>query len=162
MTVDTKSAERRQVKYASLDEISKDLDRMEAAHHAGTLQTTGNWSAGQIFEHVSILFECSLDGFPSQAPAPLRWMAILFFKKKALSGETMPAGFKLPKGAAFLIPQEDTTFEEGLLRLRQVLARVEAGERFRVPSPMLGKLSHEEWTTLHCSHCSLHMSFIDY
>lgn len=162
VTVDTKSVERRDITFATLADISADIDRIEAAHRAGSLRTTGNWSAGQVFEHISILMECAIDGFPSQMPAPMRWMAILLYKKKALSGEKMPAGFKLPKGASFLIPHESTTTEEGLARLRTVLARIDAGERFNQPSPVFGTLTHDQWCTLQAGHATLHLSFIHY
>ncbi len=160
MAIDTKTVQRRDITLTSLADISADLDKIEAAHQAGTLKTTGNWSAGQILEHISILMECAIDGFPSQMPAPMRWMAILLFKKKALSGEKMPAGFKLPKGASFLFPSETTTTDAGIARLRKALARIEAGERFTHPSPVFGKLSHDQWCTLQAGHATLHLSFI--
>lgn len=161
MPVNTKQAERRELLYTSIDDLRSDLDRLDAAHAAGTLRTTGNWSAGQAMEHCSILAECAIEGFPSSPPALVRWLCIVLLKKKALRGGSPPAGFKIPKQAAFLEPGEGTTYEEGAARLRRVFDRVTTGgERFRQDSPVFGKLSHDEWVRLQLGHSSLHMSFV--
>ncbi len=160
MTVNTKQAPRRTLKLGSLGDISADLDTIQAAHDAGTLSHTGNWTPGQIFEHVATLMECAIDGFPSKPPPPVRWMITLLFKKKALSGEASPAGFKLPKKAEFLLPGDSTSFDEGMARLRTVLGRIESGERFTHDSPVFGKLTHEQWITLQSGHAILHLSFL--
>ena len=33
-------------------------------------------------------------------------------------------------------------------------------QRMKHPSPVLGKLSHEQWEQLHCRHAELHLSFL--
>ncbi len=163
MSVNTKTAPRRELRLTSLAELSAELDRIQAAHDAGTLDTSGNWNPGQILEHIAILMECAIDGFPSSPPAPVRWILILLFKKKALKGGAPPAGFKIPKQAAFLVPGEATTFDEGMARLRRVIARVrEGGERFTHDSPVFGRLTHDQWETLQCGHASLHLGFMAY
>ena len=144
-----------------MDEVSAELDRIQAAHDSGTLRAAGNWTAGQVLEHVARLMECAVDGFPRGAPAPVRWMVILLFKKKALAGGSAPAGLKIPKGASYLAPGDDTTFEEGMGRLRGIIARVRAGERFTHDSPVFGRLTHAQWETLQSGHASLHLSFLD-
>lgn len=161
MRVNTKKAARRPIELKSLEEISADLDRIQAAHDAGTLTTTGNWTPGQVLEHVARLMECAMDGFPNGAPAPVRWMVTLLYKKKALAGGSPPAGFKIPKGASFLRPGDETSFEEGMGKLRAIIARAQNGERFTHPSPVFGRLTHEEWITLNGGHATLHLSFLD-
>jgi len=160
--VNTKSVERRDISYGSFDDLAADLDAIEAARKAGTLTTTGNWSAGQVMEHVAILMECAVDGFPGKpAPWALRKLARLLFLKKALRGEPLNPGFKIPDQASFLRPGDDTTDEQGLARLRAIVDRVCGGARFTHPSPLFEKLSHEQWTTLQLGHASMHMSFVD-
>ena len=159
--VDTKTAGRRSLHYRTLDELASDLDAIRAALGAGTLKTTGNWSAGQVMEHVSILMECAVDGFPSKAPWLVRKLIKMFYLKKALSGEPMPPGFKIPKQADFLTPGADTTDEQGLERLQKILDRVRGSERFTHPSPIFEELTHEQWVKLQLGHASMHMSFID-
>ena len=161
MAVDTRTVTgRRELKYASLAELSADLDALERAHAEGRLDALGGWSPGQVFQHCSILMRCAVDGFPVDAPWIVRVIITALFKKKALSGAPLPPGTKIPNQASFLRPDDDVSFETGLTLLRDVLDRVEAGERFTHPSPIFGRLTHEEWTTLQLGHCSMHLSFL--
>jgi hypothetical protein len=160
--VETKTAPQRRLQFNCMNCLKAELDRVEQAHERGELVTTGNWSAGQILSHCSMLMRFSIDGFPSRAPAPFRVVARLLFKKKAVSGKPMPSGFQLPKGAAYMLPQPDVSLEQGLGEIREVVGRIDGGETFNQPSPLLGKLTHEEWVKLHLAHCMMHMGFIDY
>lgn len=160
MTINTKQADRRDLSFATLDQLSAELDRIEAAQSTGTLRHTGNWTPGQVLRHCAVFMRCAMDGFPpGKPPAPVKWMAILLFKKKAAAGQKPPPGFKLPKQASYLLPG-DVSFEEGLSEMRTMLARLRAGETFSHPSPLFGKFTHDEWTRLHLGHCALHLSFL--
>ncbi len=160
--VETKTAPKRRLDFHCMNCLKAELDRIEEAHERGEVVTTGNWSAGQILSHCSMLMRFSFDGFPSRAPAPFRAVARLLFKKKAISGKPMPSGFQLPKGASYMLPQPDVSFEGGMGEIREQVARLDAGETFDQPSPLLGALTHEEWVKLHLAHCMMHMGFIDY
>jgi len=162
MPVDTKTADRRDLRLSTLDDLRAELDRVQTAHDTASLRHTGNWTPGQILQHLAIFMECALDGFPGRAPFFVRWIAIPLFKKKAVSGVPMPPGFKLPKQASFMLPGDATTFEQGMDRLRSVLARLDADEKFTQPSPLLGRLSHEQWVRIQLGHASMHLGFLDY
>ncbi len=161
--VDTKSADRRDIRYATIDDLRADLDAIEAAHKAGTLKTTGNWSPGQIFQHCANLWQCALDGFPDNGSWPVRFLVRTLFLKKILNSDAKPpAGFKIPKSASYLTPDDEVRFEEGLKILRTQVNRVaQRNEQFAHPSPLLGTLTHEQWTTVQLGHCRLHLSFLD-
>jgi len=88
-------------------------------------------------------------------------MVRLVAKKKALSGEPLKPGIRLPKGATELVPPVGTTFEAGYGALRGMVDRVLGGEKMTHPSPLFGTLTHDEWVTLQLGHCSMHLSFID-
>ena len=159
--VNTKTAPRRAVHYHCFNCLKADLDRIQRAHDAGTLTTSGNWTLAQNLWHCAKFMECALDGFPSSAPAPVRWIAALLFKRSAVkTDKPVPAGFKLPKEAAYLLPPEDIAFDDAMSYLRNTIARLDNNERFTHPSPLLGDLTHDEWTTLHLKHCMLHLSFL--
>ncbi|MEL6328283.1 MAG: DUF1569 domain-containing protein [Planctomycetota bacterium] len=159
--VDTKTAAHRELKFASMDEVKAELDRIEAAVDAGTAGTTGNWTAGQNFDHCARFMRACLDGFDGNAPWIVRKIAQMFLKKGALDpAKKLPAGFKLPKAASSMLPEEGIDDGEGLRRLREQIARLDAGEKMTHPSPLLGPLTHEEWLVLHRKHFALHLGFI--
>lgn len=159
--VDTKTAERRDLRFHDFHEVVADLDRLEAAMDAGTLASTGNWSPGENFDHLAKFLQFAFDGFPSKAPPPVRWIARMMFKNKAThTEEPFPAGFKLPKQASALLPRDGVTDRQGLDYLRQQIARILDGEKMTQPSPLLGQLTHEEWLTLQRKHMALHLSFL--
>lgn len=161
--VNARTAPRRDVYYKSIDELAADLDRIEAAIGAGTIASTGNWTPGQNMQHVGLLIKGSYEGMPFSMPAPVRFLARLLLMNKVRRQEKPPpAGMiKLPKSATFLQPDPAVIDREGLEFLRAQLERIRAGERMTHPSPLLGKMTHDDWVSLHRKHASLHLSFID-
>src|SRR5262245_49454827 len=94
--VDTaKVTGRRKLHFDSLADIRADVERLAAARE---LRTLGNWSAGQIFQHLATVMNKSIDGFTARPPLPIRWLLTLLFKRRFLT-TPMTAGFKLPAGA---------------------------------------------------------------
>lgn len=160
--VNTKHAPRREVKLACLDCLKQELDRIESAHRSGALRTTGNWSPGQILQHIARFMRYPIDGFsPGKPPWLLRVIVQMLFKKKAVDGQPPPPGIKLPAGAAYLLPDDDVPIDVGLAELRTVISRIDEGERFAHPSPLFGALTHEQWTKLQLGHATLHLGFMD-
>jgi uncharacterized small protein (DUF1192 family) len=161
--VNTKKAERRELAFKCTGCLKKELDRIEAAHRAGTLTTTGNWTPAQGFEHCARTWSAALDGFPPtfKPPAAVKLAAKLLFKKKAVSGQTAPAGIKPPKAVTDALevgPEAD--FDETLAHLRAQIARTDAGEKFAHPSPLFGELTHDQWLKLQLGHCQSHLGFM--
>jgi hypothetical protein len=161
MTVNTAKAPRRELHFHCFGCLRSELDRIDAAHAAGTLRTTGNWSAGEILDHCAILIESALDGVSQQAPLIARLFGRLM-KGSMLKPKTMKAGFKLPEGAKHLLPRPGVSFEQGMARIRRALARVAAGEQMDKPSGWLGPLTHEQWERLNLNHTQLHLGFMSY
>jgi hypothetical protein len=132
--------------YTSFEDIRAELDRFEQAHAAGTLRTTGNWSAGQILEHCGEPIGLSIDGWVNEAGEPivfpffLRLLGSLIFKPTLGKLKARP-GIKLPKNASRLLPQPERTFEDGMQIFRKQMARLESGEQMTKPSPLLGKMT---------------------
>ena len=150
----TVTKERRTVHYESLQDLLADAEQKAAANAT----TVGNWSMGQVFDHLARTMECSLDGFQSKLPFYIRWGAKLF--KKRILTRPMSPGYKLPKNlAGELDPAETVDTQEGLERMRNAIARLE-NESQRAPSPAFGVMTVEEWNLLHLRHGELHMSFI--
>jgi len=160
MPIDTKRASRRTLQLANVAAINRELDELAAAHDQGALRVLGNWTAGQIMQHVGDLIRYSYDGFPFTAPLPIRLFGRLI-KKSAMGEKPIPAGLKLRGESAALLPPEGVTFENGLAALRAQLARIDAGEQMTQPSPIFGPMTHAQWLSLHHKHAALHLSFLN-
>jgi hypothetical protein len=144
---------RRQLDYASLEELLTDAERLSSA----PIKALGNWSPGQIFRHLALAFNCSIDGFKVKFPWYLCLIGKLF-RKRLLSG-SMPPGFNLPaEGGETLLPPPTST-EEGLADLRAAIERLER-EPNRAIHPVFGQMDKEQWNQIHCKHASMHMSFL--
>ncbi len=141
---------RRKVHYASLGELLADAQRCTS----GNVRTLGNWSPGQIYEHLARSMDASIDGFDFSMPAPVRWLMALLMKKKFLY-KTLPAGFK---STAEFIPEE-TSNEAGFAILEIAIER-QKSDTSRVMHPGFGNLSCEEWEAFNLRHAEMHMSFL--
>jgi len=154
MPIDTRKVkDRRQVAYASLQEVLADAERLSQ----GNVKALGNWSPGQVFLHLASTFDSSIDGFDVRAPWYLRTMARLM-KKRILAG-AMPPGYQLPPEAARTLVPGPTSTEQGLAAMRAAIARQER-ESNRAKNPVFGELTRDEWNQLHLKHSALHMSFL--
>jgi Protein of unknown function (DUF1569) len=148
-----KVTSRREVDYKSFDELLADIDRFSTSQP----NTLGNWSAGQIFQHLANAFNGSIDGFPPSFPWFVRGMARLF-KNKLIHG-SMPAGINMPAKLAKVVMPCPTATEVGLANLKSALKRLKQ-DPHRALHPVFGQISPEEWNTIHLKHASLHMSFL--
>ncbi len=151
----------RQLDFQSTSDLGNDLDQLERACDSGTVRATGDWSPGQITHHIGKFFHFALDGFDAPAPLPVRIIATLLFKKKALGPGPMPSGIKLPAKASYMLPDPDISDKDGITYLREQLQRLAEGEKFTHPSPIFGKLTHEQWMTIQLKHAALHLGFLD-
>lgn len=154
MAIDTgKVLGRRTVRFESLQEVLQDAERLAA----GEVRSLGNWSFGQILDHLAKTMEMTIDGFDFKAPWLIRIVAKLFMKKRFLT-KTMPAGFQFRKGMQGLLPDE-ISIADGLDRLRRAVERLETETR-RATSPIFGKTTVEESNQLQLRHAELHLSFV--
>jgi hypothetical protein len=149
----TATAARREIRYQSFDDFVSDAERAVREKS----RTTGNWSLGQILEHLARANDRLIDGFGFQAPFPFRIVGPLF--KNRILDRGMTPGFNLSKtGSALLVPDETETgaaFEH----LRNSVKRLQS-ETKRSPHPFFGRLTIDESNRLSLRHAELHMSFV--
>ena len=151
MTINTKKVSgRRDVRYESYADLLADAERVAAADN---VQMLGNWSLGQIYKHLAMALDSSIDGVGFSLPAPARWLMTLLMKRRFLT-KSVPAGFKTTKE---FTPGE-TSAEEGLSALRAAIARQDQ-QQGRCMHPAFGKLSDQEWMDFNLRHAEMHMSF---
>ena len=151
MPINTKKVVgRRKVRYESFDEFVADAQRLSAV----PVRTLGNWSQGQIYDHLASSLDGSIDGTGFSLPAPVRWMMSLLMKRRMLE-KGIPAGFSAPDR----FQPGDTSVEEGLAALRQAVAR-QKEESQRAPHPAFGDIGREGWDRFNLRHAEMHMSFL--
>ena len=55
-----KVKERRQLRFDSLDDIAAEVERLAACR---SIRAVGNWSSGQVLQHLALTMNNSIDGF---------------------------------------------------------------------------------------------------
>ncbi len=152
MAINTKKVQgRRPVRYESLEDLLAEAERFATAE----VRPLGNWSQGQIYEHLAISLNASIDGVGFSIPAPIRFIMSLLYKKKFLTNE-LPAGYK---STDKFVPSEDAKVQDALESLRAAIER-QKQEPNRVPHPAFGKIGKDGWNDFHLRHAEMHMSFL--
>lgn len=160
MTIDTRKVTgRRTVHFDSLDELARDVERLRDAAASGSVEALGNWSLGQATQHLARFMTCSIEGF-DKAPFFLRpvGMVLQLFQGRRILNRPPPPGLRIPHTLTFF-PDAEVEDAAGATELLAVIDRLSQGTRCQQPSPLLGKISHEQWIKLHLRHAELHMSF---
>ncbi len=153
MTINTKEVTgRRDVQFDSMHDFLRDAERMVEMN----VQPIGNWTAGQIFKHMALNLNGSIDGMGFALPFWLRPFLKSFVKRRFLN-TTPSAGITT---SPTLIPG-DISSQAGLVALRMSVIRyLEATTATNLAANHLfGKMTNEEWTRFHLRHAELHMSF---
>lgn len=161
MAIDTKSVtDRRSLRFNSLSDIRTDLNALEAAHRAGTLRTSGNWTPGQNVAHLANWVSYPYDGYPHSLGKPPWFVKFVmkFLKNKYLYGK-LPVGVKIPNVPGGTVGADDIAFDAALVKFRLELDRLNKAPP-SIPNPIFGPMTHEEWKTLHARHAELHLSFL--
>jgi hypothetical protein len=143
--------DRRAFTLTDVGEIMHEVDRLLAGH-----ERAGNWTLGQILDHLARSINLSL-ALPASETPPSREQAIarrLFFRAPAFpKGQTAPAVLGEPdKGAD---PSEAAD------ALRAALDRlVNHAGPYPSSHPVLGPLTRQEWIEFHIRHAAHHLSFV--
>jgi hypothetical protein len=154
MPVDTKTVPgRRELTFSSLGEVVADAEKLVASPSPKML---GNWPLSQLLTHLATAIKGSIDGYSTKAPWFIRLIGPLM-KGRFLRNKMSP-GFKLPKDVEVGFFPATASPQEALEELRAVVDRTQ-NERMTARHPILGKMTHEDWTRLHLRHAELHLSF---
>ena len=158
--VNTKEVQRRTLSLETIDQYVAELDRIEAAGAAGTLEVQGNWTPGQIMAHLAAWIEYGGDGYPMKSPPFfVRWL--LRFSLKRILKNGMPAGFSLPGVEGGTTGQDDMELDAGITRLKNALERLQSQPAIH-DSPAFGKLTEQQREKLNLRHAELHLGFLKY
>jgi hypothetical protein len=148
---------RRKLKFESIDDVIAEIDRL----HASGYQRLGNWSLGQMCDHIATLAEKSLAGFDTQLPIIFRMtVGKIIFHQVVLKGR-FPRGIKAP---AELTPKPAPANEDPsaqIQRCKLALQKVQraAADQFQ-PHPFAGRVTAEQWRKAQAVHASYHLGFL--
>lgn len=146
--------ERRELEFRNLDALIEDLRGLRDQPY----ERAGEWSLGQVCEHLRLFMISSMDGFGFRLPWLVR-MAGPLILGRTLRRRRIPEGVRGPKP---LLPGE----EAGIDDQAAVDGLIETVERYRDhaqplhPSPLFGRMSRDQWDQIHLIHAAHHLSFI--
>ncbi len=143
---------RRTLSFKSYDEILADARAMNSQ----PTRHLGNWSLGQICEHLAKAIEYEVDGAPFTLPWYLRTVGP--WLKKRIITRPMKPGFKLPKSAAEYLPV-NTDAAVGIERLEKAVALYLQSPTLK-PHAIFGPMTREEYDQLNFRHAEMHLSFV--
>lgn len=160
MPVETKTVQRRRVAFNTLSEALADAERLAGADKAGKLKILGNWTCGQVFNHLASWAGYYYEGFPKPLHSPPWFIKPLL---RSLKGKYlkrgMPQGVRIPKVPGGTVGTEPLSTEDGLKKLRTAYARLESTPP-KHPSPAFGNMTHDEVIRLNLRHAELHLGFL--
>ena len=151
---------KRKLKFNDLDEMMAEVRSLRENGYI----SNGNWTLGQCCGHVANWMSYPLDGFPVP-PLPIRMM-FWVMKKTVVPGmkrKILAEGFK---GGMMTAPesvpkQDETSDQQGVDQLQEIVDRVVAHEGTFHPSPLFGetdKEMHVKVTLLHAEH---HLGYLE-
>lgn len=147
---------RRELHFADFGGLLSEAEKV-VAHPCRQL---GNWTVGQILEHLAIVAACPFDGFGGLvAPWYVRYLVVPIFKNSFMT-KPMSPGRRLPKAAEEkLVPRPNVDPRKALEHLKRTVERYKT-ETPHHAHPALGKLAFQEWVALTLRHGELHLSFL--
>ncbi len=146
------TTERRAIQFDHIDEIMPEVDRLLAGH-----RTLGNWSLGQICNHLAASFRHTIEGYHGRLPWVVRRTFGPFAFGWISRTGTLPAGVKAPAEVGPL-PGLDDRAEAEALRASIRIFNEYVGP---IPEhPVFGRVSKDQLARLHCIHSAHHLSFV--
>lgn len=144
-------AERRPLSFSRLEEVMIDVDRLLEGY-----RTSGQWSLGQICNHLTTALVYSIEGFPEQAPWLVRQTIGPLARRWVLDTGEFPEGVKLP---AKYLPRSGLDDRAEAESLRMALRFLVGHPGRFADHPLIGAMSRDEWIRYHAIHCAHHLSF---
>ena len=153
------SVERRELKFATLDEAVRDAEQLLN----GGYERAGNWDLTQCCHHLCVLMDYPIDGFPEFA-FPMN-LASWFAKKtiaprflnRVLDSESWPAKSATDQRTVLKTGGNDS---EAVTRMSASVQRLLEHTGPFQESPLFGMLDKEALIKLHRIHTAHHLSFL--
>lgn len=148
---------RRVLRFESIDAVLTEVDRLASVERQGRLRASGNWSGGQVLNHLAAWVEYAYTGTPMKTPWLIR--LILRLRRSAFLNKPMPAGVRIPGVAGGTLATEPAEFATALARYRAALDRLKR-EAPTLPHQVFGPMPHEDWIKINLRHAELHLGYL--
>jgi hypothetical protein len=145
---------RRELSFTSLDDVLADAEKLVSSPHTKML---GNWPLERLLTHLATVINLSIDGISVKAPWFIRLIGR--FMKRGILTQKMSPGFRLPKDMETGFFPAAGSPQQALQMLRKAVTRLQ-DEKMTARHPVLGRLTHDEWTQFHLRHSELHLNFV--
>lgn len=156
--IDTaKVSGRRELHFNSIDEALAEIDRLAALDRAGQLECVGNWTCGQVCNHLATWAEFAFKPNPHKPPFFIKWI-LRRMKHRFIKGP-MHVGVKIPKMKDGTLGAEPCSLEAGLARMKVIFERLKR-EPPTETHAIFGPLTHDESIAMNLRHAELHLSFL--
>lgn len=148
--------QRREIKFANLDEAVADAERLAA----GKTRTTGKHAFANILEHLALAHDVAT-GKLTAPPAPWYIKAMMIVMKPLmLRDKPLAPGIKLPKdGEAFFWPKTEINLQEALTHFKESVEYFQSNGPID-KHPFFGTVTPKQNEQINCRHCALHLSFV--
>ena len=156
------AASRRTLRFNSLSDLEAEVERIVAADRLGLAHATGNWSIGQIFNHLACWINYGYQGFPPGAHAPWFVRFILRLTKAKILRDGMKPGVRIPRAPDGTFGTDAASIDEGADKLRAAISRLKNREPVKFHSPAFGPMSDDDRIQLQLRHAELHLSYVHY
>jgi hypothetical protein len=153
------TATRRQLRFASLDDVVRDAETLLAKGYT----KAGNWDLAQVCNHLSDWLSFPVDGFPKMPIflRPIFWVMRKTVGRKKFEGYVRDQSF--PPGKPTMpqtVHQPGGDDKAAVAKLRDTAERFKAHTGFIHPSPLFGPLTKDEALAMQLVHCAHHLSFL--
>jgi hypothetical protein len=148
---------RRTLRFASIDDLLAEADRLVEAARGQHLSYAGRWTLATILNHLAIWAEFAYNGLPLKFPLILRLLVRPF--KRLFLNRAMPTGYRFPRVPGGTLGVEEVPLDKAHQRFQIAFLRLK-NEAPALIHPLLGKMTHPEWIAFHLRHAELHFSFV--
>lgn len=152
-------AERRKLRFATLDDAVRDAEHLLAAGY----EKTGTWDLAQVCNHLAAWFHYQVDGFPR---LPLLLRPVFWTIRNTIGGRIARKAFASGEMKPGLPTAPQSVYQPGgddakaVAEFRDMVARWEAHTGTMHPSPIFGRMTKEQYRRGHLIHTAHHLSFL--
>jgi hypothetical protein len=143
----------RELKFSGYSDVLAEIGRLQGSGY----EKSGQWSLGQICDHLAYFMEGELDGFTFKVPFLVKLLFGRLVLRRILSTGKMKSGIRTPQDP---LPAPTMPDDAGIARLEKIIGRLEVHQGEMHDSPFFGHLTPAQWKRLNLIHCAHHLGFL--